>query len=216
MSRQARMHSVAALLGTIGLLWASICPGAADHAPQAPDAIVRTATEQVLDALRSHSEDIANDPSYLPSLMRKTIVPLFDTRSMARAALGRYWREASADQRSRFTEAFERVLIEDYATVFRNYSNQSVEVLRVLPGPNANEAAVPTYVVTPGEQRVRVDYLLRRVGSEWRIDDVTIEGVSLLLTYRNSFFEQLQHETLAQLTANMNRKTDASGRREGE
>ena len=68
---------------------------------------------------------------------------------------------------------------------------------------------VPTYVITPGERRIRVDYHLHRDGGEWRIHDVPIDGISLLLNYRNSFLEELRHESLDELIAGMNHKNAA-------
>jgi phospholipid transport system substrate-binding protein len=216
MLRCAPVRNSVVALGAMALVSVSLCLGAVSHNPQSPEGLVRTATSEMLNALRNHREDIVNDPQHLASLMQRIIVPHFDTRSMARAALGKYWRHASRDQRNRFADAFRRLLIDDYAAVFRKYSNQSVEVRPVQSRPNARDVVVPTYVVTPGEQRVRVDYRLHRVGSEWRIDDVTIDGISLLLNYRNSFSEQLQHESLAQFIAGMNRKDAAFGQQRGK
>jgi phospholipid transport system substrate-binding protein len=209
MRRSAPVRSSAALLGAIALVCVSLSLAAVDTSLQSPDGLVRAVTGEMLNALRSDREAIVNDRQRLVSLMQRIIVPHFDTRVMARAALGKYWRRASADQRNRFGATFRQLLVDDYAAVFRKYSNQSVDVLPVQSLPRADTVVVPTYVTTPGEPRIRVDYRLHRVGGEWRIHDVAIDGISLLLNYRNSFFEELQHESLDDLIAGMNHKNAA-------
>lgn len=121
-------------------------------------------TSEMHNALRNDREAIVNDRQPLVSLMQRIIVPHFDTRIMAGAALGKYWRRASADQRDPFAAAFRQLLIDHFAAVFRKYSNQSVEVLPVQSNPREDALVVPTYVTTPGGQRIRVDYRLHRAG----------------------------------------------------
>jgi phospholipid transport system substrate-binding protein len=125
---------------------------------------------------------------------------------MAREVLGKYWRRADARQRSRFQAAFRQLLIDDYATVFRQYADQTVEYLPVHPAVSGDRAMVSMEVDTPGEQRVRVDYHLHRVGAGWLIYDVQIDGVSLLINYRETFSEQLRSDSLAALLASVEQK----------
>ena len=193
----------------MALACVSLGLAAVNGEPRTPDGLVRTVTGDMLSALRTDREAIVDDPERLVSLMRQIIVPHFDTRIMARAALGKYWRRASADQRDRFAAAFRQLLIDNYAAVFRKYSNQSVDVLPVQLLPRQDAVVVPTYVITPGERRIRVDYHLHRDGGGWRIHDVSIDGISLLLNYRNSFLEELRHESLDELIAGMNHKNAA-------
>ena len=173
---------------------------------QSPEETVKTVTTEMLTALRSQQEAYKNDPRQLVSLIERIIVPHFDIRIMAREALGLNWRQATPEQQKRFMVAFRQLLVNDYANEFRNYSNQTVEYLSEHTGSGKDYAVVATHVTSPGEEPVRVDYRLYRVGSDWRIYDVEIDGISLLFTYRNTFSEELQRETLDALIARMEHK----------
>jgi phospholipid transport system substrate-binding protein len=176
---------------------------------QSPEETVKTVTTEMLTALRSQQEAYKNDPRQLVSLIERIIVPHFDIRIMGREALGLIWRRATPEQKKRFMAAFRQLLVNDYANEFRNYSNQAVEFLPQHAGSGKGYALVSTHVTAPGEQPVRVDFRLYRVGSDWRIYDVEIDGISLLFTYRNTFSEELQRETLDALIARMEHKNDS-------
>jgi phospholipid transport system substrate-binding protein len=185
-----------AMLGLLVCLAVIPAADAADPPPATPDALVRSVTGELLHALKTRHQTIARDPQTLVPLMQQIVVPHFDFELMAREVLGRYWRRASDDQRTRFLAAFKQLLVDDYAAVFRRYTNQSVKLLPNRSQPINGQALVSTEVVGPGQQPVRVRYRLRRTDGDWRIDDVEVEGVSLLLTYRDSFEDQVQREGL--------------------
>jgi phospholipid transport system substrate-binding protein len=206
-----RGHKIGYYLVVFGLVFLAGQPGAAAVGveKQSPEETVKTVTTEMLTALRSQQEAYKTDPRQLVSLIGRIIVPHFDIRIMAREALGLNWRRATPEQQKRFMAAFRQLLINDYANEFRNYSNQTVEYLPEHGGTGRDYALVATHVISPGEQPVRVDYRLYRVGSDWRIYDVEIDGISLLFTYRNTFSEELQRETLDALIARMEHKNDS-------
>jgi phospholipid transport system substrate-binding protein len=206
-----RGHKIGYYLVVFGLVFLAGQPGAAAVGveKQSPEETVKTVTTEMLTALRSQQEAYKTDPRQLESLIERIIVPHFDIRIMAREALGLNWRRATPEQQKRFMAAFRQLLINDYANEFRNYSNQTVEYLPEHGGTGRGYALVATHVISPGEQPVRVDYRLYRAGSDWLIYDVEIDGISLLFTYRNTFSEELQRETLDTLIARMENKNDS-------
>ena len=206
-----RAHKIGYSLVVIWLAFLAGQPGAAAVGveKQSPEETVKTVTTEMIAALRSQQEAYKNDPRQLVSLIERIIVPHFDIRIMGREALGLNWRQATPEQQKRFMAAFRQLLVNDYANEFRNYSNQAVEFLPEHAGSGKGYALVSTHVTAPGEQPVRVDYRLYRVGSDWRIYDVEIDGISLLFTYRNTFSEELQRETLDALIARMEHKNDS-------
>lgn len=203
-----RTHKIVYALTVFVLLSFVVRPGAAavSAGEPSPEQTVQTVTAEMLTALRSHQAAYKNDPRQLVSLIERIIVPHFDIRIMAREALGLNWRRATPEQQTRFMAAFRQLLVNDYATEFRNYSEQTVEFLPEHAGTGKDYALVATHVISPGEQPVRVDYRLYRVGSEWRIYDVEIDGISLLFTYRDTFSQELQRETLNALITRMEHK----------
>lgn len=206
-----RIHKIVYTRSLFLLLAFAVLPGAAatSTGEQSPEAMVQTVTTEVLNDLRSRKEVYKSDPRQLVSLFEQIIVPHFDIRIMAREALGVNWRRATPEQQKRFMAAFRQLLVDDYANAFRNYAEQTVEFLPEHAGAGKHYALVATHVTSPGEQPVRVNYRLYRVGSDWRIYDVETDGVSLLLTYRDSFSHELQRETLDALITRIEHKNAA-------
>ena len=206
-----RAHKIGYYLVVFGLVFQAgqSVAAAVGVEKQSPEETVKTVTTEMLTALRSQQQAYKNDPRQLVSLIERIIVPHFDIRIMAREALGLNWRRATPQQQKRFMTAFRQLLVNDYANEFRNYSNQAVEFLPEHAGSGKDYALVATHVTTPGERPVRVDYRLYRAGSDWLIYDVEIDGISLLFTYRNTFSEELQRETLDTLITRIEHKNDS-------
>jgi len=207
-AKMMRAHKIGYFLAVLGLVFLAGQSGAVTVGveKQSPEETVKSVTTEMLTALRSQQEAYKNDPRQLVSLIERIIAPHFDIRIMAREALGLNWRRATPEQQKRFMAAFSQLLMNDYANKFRNYSNQAVEFLPEHAGSGKDYAVVATHVTTPDEQPVRVDYRLYRVGSDWRIYDVEIDGISLLFTYRDTFSKELQGETLDALITRMENK----------
>ena len=206
-----RIHKIVYTLAVFVLLAFVDLPGAAavSTGVQSPEQVVQNVTTEMLNALRSRHKAYKNNPRQMVSLIERIIVPHFDVRIMAREALGLNWRRATTDQQKRFMTAFRQLLVNDYANEFRNYSDQTVKFLPEHDKAGKDYATVATHVATPAEQPVRVDYRLHRAGSDWRIYDVEIDGISLLFTYRDTFSQELQSETLDALITRMENKNAA-------
>lgn len=203
------------LNGGLALLWLLVCLsfvpviGAAAATPAAPDVLVRSVIDELTDALKTHQQAVVSDPRTVIPLLQQLVVPHVDFDLMGREVLGRYWGQASDAQRTRFLAAFQQLLVDDYAAIFRDYSNQTVKVLPDRSQTAPDRALVSTDLITPGQQPVRVDYRLHRDHGGWRIYDVEVEGVSLLVNYRESFDDQAQREGLDALIASIESKNQA-------
>jgi phospholipid transport system substrate-binding protein len=106
---------------------------------------------------------------------------------MSRWVLGKHWREASEGQRVRFVEEFRSLLVRTYATALLEYSNQAVEVLPVRAAPDATDVVVRTEVRQPGAPPIPIQYSMNLEQGDWKVYDVTIDGISLVASYRSTF-----------------------------
>ncbi len=196
-----------AVLGLVVLVIPMLISVSTVHAEeQSPQAIVESVTEEVLHTLRTENGDIKKNPARLVSLIEQSVVPYFDFTLMAGQVLGRYWRGASAEQRTRFTEAFKQLLTNTYAAVFGRYENQTVEVLTAQSTGSVNRVVVPTNIKTPGEQDIRVDYRVYQNQGKWLVYDVVVDGISLLINYRSEYARILQQQSLDTLIARLQQK----------
>jgi phospholipid transport system substrate-binding protein len=124
--------------------------------------------------------------------VEQIVLPVIDTDCVARAVLGRHWRAATPEQRTRFTEELQTLLIRTYAAPLVTYTD--VEI--TYPPPLASEAkdhvTVRTLIQYGTKEPVPVHYWLRHRNGEWKACDVTIAGVSAAVTFRSTFNHEIQ------------------------
>lgn len=115
----------------------------------------------------------------------------FDLERTARIALGRFWKLASPEQRAEFARLFRSYVLASYGSRFRDYADRTLRVTGARP---ADEDVIVESLVEGGATPVRLDWRLARAGQGWLVLDVAVEGVSLLLTYRNEFAAVIERQ----------------------
>jgi phospholipid transport system substrate-binding protein len=130
------------------------------------------------------------------ALVDRLVSPHVDYERIARLALGRHWSDATAEQRTRFTEEFRSLLVRSYASTLADNADAVVEYLPASLRSDGSEAMVPTRVTGSGREALRIDYRLHRPEGEWKLVDVVVAGISLVTTHRASFSEQIGKEGL--------------------
>jgi phospholipid transport system substrate-binding protein len=83
--------------------------------------------------------------------------------------------------------------VRTYTKAFTSYRDQIVEVRPFKLDPAATEVTVKTAIVKPGSQQpIQVDYDMEKMPDGWKVYDLTVEGVSLVTSYRGTFADQVQ------------------------
>ena len=108
----------------------------------------------------------------------------FDLERSARIALGRHWRSAAEEERREFAELFRDYVLTSYGRRFHQYADRT---FRVAGGTPTDDGAVVESYVEGGTTPIRLDWRLVASEAGWRVLDVAVEGVSLLVTFRNEF-----------------------------
>jgi len=205
----ARSHAlISAAVLSVGLLVAFTAATADNSAaPGTPQATIEAVTRQVRAALETHKEALQKNPGQVAAVVAKITDPYLDYTVMSEEALGVAWRRADAQQKARFTKAFHQLLTEDYTATLKQYSGQTVQVTgeRWEDAPH-HRVLVSSEIQSPGEKPIDVGYRMYYTGGRWKVYDVIVEGTSLLINYRESFAEQLQHESLDTLVSQLEKK----------
>jgi phospholipid transport system substrate-binding protein len=110
----------------------------------------------------------------------------FDVEGIGKAVLGKNWKKATETQRQDYMQVFPHYVAKLYAIQFSDYSGETFAVNGSKAG-TAGDAIVNAQIDRPGEEPVRVDFVLRPGGQGLKIKDVKVEGVSLLVTKRSEF-----------------------------
>jgi phospholipid transport system substrate-binding protein len=192
-----------------GALIAALVLGAnaAALAQTAPDKLVKSVADDVLAGLRQDPDLRAGSQAKFAELLEQKVAPHFDFERMARLAVGRGWRQATPEQQKALVEQFRALLIRSYSSAYTAYKDIAIEVKPVRMQPNDNDVQVRTEIKVPNSgQSISVDYSMYKAGSDWKIYDVTVEGVSLVTTYRSTFAEEIRQSGVDGLIKSLQEK----------
>jgi len=138
--------------------------------------------------------------------LEPALTEAYDFAEMARVATGRYWSSFTDDQKKQVVAAFRDLSIATYAARFDGSSGERFEILGEEPAPAGNLRVNNQIVVTSGAP-IRIDYLLRQSGGQWRIIDVYLKSsVSELAVRRAEFTDTLAKSGVDGLLADLKAK----------
>ena len=173
------------LLAVLSCLFLFSTPAVAQNL--GPEDLVRKVTADVLDTIKSDTQLQAGDRRKELALAEQKILPHVDFREATRLAVGRAWNSATPEQQERLVGEFRSMLVRIYSNAIDVYRGQTMKVLPMRTPPGADEAVVRNQYLRPGQTPVSAEYAMRKTAEGWKIYDITVEGVSLVLTYRAEF-----------------------------
>ena len=153
----------------------------------APDELVRKVTADVLDSVKGDKQLAAGDRRKALALAEQKILPHVDFREAAQLAMGKSWHSATPAQQTQVVDGFRQMLVRIYSNSIDVYRGQTMKVMPVRLAPGATEVVVRNQYLREGRPPVSVDYSMKKTPEGWKIYDIAVEGVSLVLTYRAEF-----------------------------
>ena len=182
--------------------------GVASANDTAPDEMVKATANEVMAIIKADKDIQSGNQKKIYALVDAKVLPHFDFTRMTRLAVGRYWKQATPEQQQRLVEEFRNLLVRTYSTSLSNYKNQTIEFKPMRISPSDTDVTVKSVVNQPGGQPIPIDYQLIKASDGWKVYDITVEGVSLVVNYRSSFAREIQEggmdkliQTLAQKNA---------------
>ena len=157
-----------------------------------PPQIVQGIADQLGETMETRRDELMNDRDALNAVIDDAVLRHFDTDYAALLVLGRYAREATPEQRRRFTRAFYDSLVARYGEALLQYTRGQVKVLPFRGELNERRTTVRTEVTVNDGTRIPVDYAFRKTkAGEWKAFDVVIEGISYVTNYRNQVVAEI-------------------------
>lgn len=175
-----------------------------DHPAQE---LVHTTTLSVIEQLQS-DPDLKTQTTRLLALVNARILPHFDFTMMSKRVLGKNWRKANAGQQVAFVEQFKALLLRTYSTALVSYSGQTVKFLPSRERRDKKRVMIRTAIEAAQTSPLSVDYALYVDEGEWKVYDVTIEGISLVVTYRSSFSADVRKNGIDGLITHLRAKNE--------
>jgi len=181
----------------------------ADDTP--PDALVKANASEVLAIIKKDKDIQAGNKEKIRDLVEAKVLPHFDFARMTRLAVGRFWRQATPAQQQTLVDEFRSLLVRTYSASLTAYKDQKIEYKPLKMAPGDTEVVVKTVVLQPGGQPIPIDYGMEKTPGGWKVYDITVDGVSLVVNYRSSFAQEIQQGGIEQLIHTLHQKNATIG-----
>jgi phospholipid transport system substrate-binding protein len=196
------------ILTVLGLT-AVVLAAPALRAQSAPDEFIRTVSGEVIDAVKADKAIQAGDTKRINALVDEKVMPHVNFQRMTSAAVGRFWRQATPEQKKRLQDEFKVLLVRTYSGALTQVKDHKVQLKPLRAKPEDTDVIVRTEVRGGGEP-IQLDYRLEKADSGWKIYDVNVLGVWLVEQYRSSFAQEIGAKGIDGLIASLAEKNKAA------
>lgn len=174
-------------LAWFGLFLGSGLLSAADLS--APQKGIEHASNQL--KIKMQDPNFTQDFKQITQFVESVIYPQVDFNHISALVLGKYWGNATAEEKKNFEQEFKTLLIRTYSRAFVEFKDWSVRYLPLHMEKEAKRVIVKTEILQPGVQPIGINYRMRFHKEKWKAYDIMIEGVSLVTNYRTSFKNEM-------------------------
>jgi phospholipid transport system substrate-binding protein len=205
-ARQMKSSLLAAAAAVLGgaFLCGVPAPVRADAPASAPSAqeasqLVQDIATGLLKQLDANRAAYRKDPKLIKQLVDQYLLPHFDIQYAARLVLGRHWRDATDEQRTRFVSAFETSMLQNYGSALADFTSNRMKVLPARGDPGSTTVSVPTTITRDDGSTVPVTYVLHMTPQGWKAWDVNVEGISYVKSFRDDFGAEIDQKGLEEV-----------------
>lgn len=168
--------------------------GVAQAEVVAPDVLIKNTVQDVIAIVKQDKDIQAGNQKKILELVDQKVLPHFDFTRMTQLAVGKNWRTATPAQKQALVTEFRNMLVRTYTKAFTQYRDQTVEVKPFKMPADATEVTVKSSVIKPGAQPIMVDYEMRKTADGWKAFDISIDGVSMVMSYRGTFDSEVEQK----------------------
>ncbi|MCC5883549.1 MAG: ABC transporter substrate-binding protein [Halomonas sp.] len=173
------------------LMLASLAAAAAPE--RGPEQVIRDSVDELMGQIEGRKDYYANNPDELKALVDANLDDIADFRYIGASVMGRYFQNATPQQRSRFANVFRQTLIDTYTKGLVTFDYRELRVLDTQRPPrHEDQAAVAMEVVAMDGAVYPVSYTLRLSDGQWKVVNVIVNGINLGLTFRNQFDQAMR------------------------
>ncbi|MRX09252.1 hypothetical protein GJ697_15525 [Pseudoduganella sp. FT25W] len=175
----------------IALATVALAFNAAHAADEAPDALVKRISSDVLNTAKNDKAIQAGDTKKVIDLVETKILPYVDFQRMTALAAGRFWRDATPEQQKALTEQFRTLLVFTYSGALSQVKDQTVEFKPLRADPTDTEVEVRSQVNQARGEPIPLNYRVAKGPQGWKIYDINVLGAWLVETYKGTFASEI-------------------------
>jgi len=201
------------LIGSVVVAFAALSSPLVHAADEAPDALVKRLSAEVLDAIKADKSIQSGDVGKIIALVDSKIMPNVNFQRMTASAVGPAWRQATPEQQKKLQDEFKTLLVRTYSGALAQVSNdQAINVKPLRAASTDTEVVVRSEVKGKGEP-IQLDYRLEKTpgqGSGWKIFNLNVLGVWLVDTYRSQFAQEINAKGIDGLIATLTARNQSN------
>ena len=171
-----------------------------------PDTLVKETAQEVLTIIKQDKEIQSGNKAKILNLVKSKILPHFNFTRMTRLAMGKNWRKASPQQKKELEKEFRTLLVRTYYKALAVYSDHTIKVSPLKNMAGKTDTTVKTEIIQSHGQPVSIDYSMEKINSAWKVYDITVAGISLVINYRGSFNSKIRSGGVEGLLKALNKK----------
>ena len=194
------------------ILIATTLPAWSEDPSLAPDVLVRQVLADVLAAIKNAPSSDREGREKALVLAKQKIIPHVDFNRMTRLAVGRAWRGADAGQREALVAQFGSLITPGYSAPIDAYDDHEAEVDPVQLALGDDDVIVRSRFKKAGAEPVEVNYVMWKSAQGWKVYDIVVQDVSLVITYRSQFGEEVARSGIDGLIRTLAEKNRAPTR----
>ena len=158
------------------------------YAGDSPDLFLKKSVREVAQFISENKETLENDEGFLKAKVDELIIPKLDIELMSKIVLGKkIWLSINSYQREKFILAFRGLMVKTYMKSLTAFNGEKIKFIPYIKGKRPDVAKVKSiYLLPEGEIAVNYRLKLDKV-NEWKVFDISIDGISLLRNYRSDF-----------------------------
>ncbi|AUH73295.1 signal peptide protein, toluene tolerance protein Ttg2D [Legionella sainthelensi] len=197
------MRIIKTILFVIGLVVSPVMSAAQNS----PIPMLEETANNIIATLKENKSSLKSNPNIIYKAVETHLLPIVDVVGMSRSVLGRQaWTKATNAQRAQFSKAFTRLVIRTYSSPLAQYADESVQFLPLRGSLNSRFIRVNSIIVRTEGQNIPLSYSLVDKNGQWKIYDISVEGVSLLQSFRSQFAQALQNSSIDDVIQLMEKK----------
>jgi phospholipid transport system substrate-binding protein len=169
-----------------------------------PSQLVLANSSRIVSTLAERRGEFRKNRTALDQFISSEFNAMFDREYAGRLVLGRHGRGASDAHVKLFADALADSLMSRYGSSLLAFDTDlKVRVKSETPLRGGAIVKVSSEMLRSGGEPIPVDYLMRKTGSQWKVFDVMVEGVSFVQTFRNQFDAPLKRKSIPQVAADL-------------
>jgi phospholipid transport system substrate-binding protein len=176
---------------TLSLTVGSLLFTAAAQAQEAPDALIKRISQDVLDTAKSDKNIQGGNQQRILALVEEKIIPYVDFERMTSMAMGPKWRDATDDQKKQLITQFRSLLVFTYSGALSQVRDQQIDFKPLRADPADTDVIVRSQVIQPRGEPIQLNYRVEKAGASWKIYDVNVLGAWLVDSYKGTFTSEI-------------------------